>query len=127
MLLIATSISCATFNLAFLAIIILIATTGLFMAKFGGALVDSYLSSGMVTCTLPIKKDKQELIQKVINTLTQQLKGGRIDSITESDDHIIVSTNFHVLGSAELLQLQTTLVEIESQIKIDVFYNNQVS
>lgn len=127
MLLIATSISCATFNLAFLAIIIIIATAGLFLARFGGTLVDSYMSSGMITCTVPKKTDNTESIDQIIKTLTKAVKGCRVDSINESNDYVIISMNFHRLEGDDFLNVKKMLLEIENQIKIDVFYNNQVS
>ena len=127
MLLIATAISCATFNLAFLAIILVVATIGLILLKQGGVLVDNYFSSGMLTCTLPGNGENQQAFQRVIDTISQQVSGARIDSINESGECAVISANFHKLPGDDLLKLKTMLAEIDSQIKIDVFYNNQVS
>jgi hypothetical protein len=127
MLLIAVSISCATFNLAFLAIILIIATLGLFLAGFGGALVDNYLSSGMINCTIPSRESGNEPVGLIIETLTGSIMGCRIDSINESDDQTIISANFHKLPSDGLLKLKTQLTEIDERVKIDIFYNNQAS
>ncbi len=127
MLLIATSISCATFNLAFLAIILLVATIGLFLAKIGGALVDNYQSSGMITCTIPIEGDNKESVQQIIETVTKHITGCRIDSINETGDFAVVSANFHKLPSDDLVNIRTVLADIDTNVKVDVFYHNQVS
>lgn len=124
MLLVATSISCATFNLAFLAIILLIATLGLFLARFGGVLVDSYLSSGMITCTLP---GGSASLDSIMETITSRVAGARIDSISESGEYAVVSTSFHKLPGAELVQLKSALAALDERVKIDVFYHNQTS
>ncbi|MBM9603738.1 DUF4956 domain-containing protein [Desulfopila inferna] len=125
MLLVATSISCATFNLAFLAIILLTATLGLFLARFGGVLVDSYLSSGMITCTLP--GDSSASLDGIMETIISRVAGARIDSISESGEYAVVSTSFHKLPGAELVQLKSALAALDKRVKIDVFYHNQTS
>lgn len=127
MLLIAVSISCATFNLAFLAIMLCIATLGLFLAGLGGAFVDSYLSSGMINCTIPTAENGDKSVGTVIETLTASIVGCRIDSINENDDQTIISANFHKLPSDDLLKLKSTLKEINKLVKIDIFYHNQAS
>jgi len=127
MLLIAVSISCATFNLAFLAVILIVATIGLFLAGFGGALVDSYLSSGMINCSIPVQDGKKHMDKDLIDTLTQSVSGCRIDSINESGEYTIVSASFKKLPSEDLFKLKSALTAIDNRVKVDVFYNNQVS
>lgn len=125
MLLIATSISTATFNLAFLALILIIATAGLFFARIGGVLVDSYLSSGMITCTFQQGTEEQAL-ERIISAITSHVKGGRIDAINDSEDGMTVSAIFHSLPNDRLILLKRNLEEIDSTVRVDVFYNNQV-
>ncbi len=127
MLLIATSISCATFNLAFLAVILIVATIGLIIAKNGGVLVDRYFSSGMLTCTFPSSTHGESNFEQVLGIIQSQISGARIDSINEMDDHAVVSANFHQLSDAELIKVKSELAALDNRIKVDVFYNNQVS
>lgn len=126
MLLIAASISCATFNLAFLAIILATATIGLLLARHGGVLVDSYLSSGMLTCTLP-GGDNHRSCEALIAVITDTVQGARIDSINETDEYAVINANFHALPQDKLLGLKSSLLEIDSRVKVDIFYHNQVT
>ncbi len=127
MLLIATSISCATFNLAFLAILLIIATIGLLIAQWGGALVDRYMSSGMLTCNIPKNDTNPDAINSLIETMTSSISGCRIDAINENLDSTIINVNFIKLPHNELVLLKKALTKIEKDIRVDVFYNNQIT
>ncbi len=125
MLLIASAISCATFNLAFLAIILLVATLGLVIAQVGGSLVNSYMSSGMLSCTIPSGEMREKETEAVMARITKKISGCRIEAINESSEQTVISASFHKMNASDFIDIKSKIKDLNSEITVDVFYNTQ--
>ncbi|MBN1842779.1 MAG: DUF4956 domain-containing protein [Deltaproteobacteria bacterium] len=122
MLVIASSLCCATFNMFFLGIILTVAVLALLVLKSSTRLIKGRLNDGMLIITLPAKEARIKK-QKILDFLEQKLPKGRVDSITENDDESIISYSFIKLGKNTMLELQSELNKLASKAKSNLFFN----
>ncbi|MDY6968855.1 MAG: DUF4956 domain-containing protein [Spirochaetota bacterium] len=122
MLLIAASISCATFNILFLAILLVIAYTGLLILKYGPRILKGRLNDGIVIVTLPTEEYRNKSVD-ILNFFEKKLPEGKLESILENEDESVISYSFNHLEKDLLLELQSELKIITDNIKSNVFFN----
>ncbi len=122
MLVIATSICCATFNMVFLGIILAVAVAALVALKMGRWVYKGRLNDGMLIITLPTAhyRDNRE---KLLELMEKQLPTSRIDSISESQHESVLSYSFIRLEKEAMLELQNKLTEISDELKTNIFFN----
>ena len=121
MLVIAASISCATFNLIFLGILLSLTVLGLFILRLG--VLDGAESHSMVIAT--IQGDREGVkTSALINYLGRSTKNGRVESISNTDDEATISYAFIGLDST-LAELQAGLRELLGSSRYDIFLNQQ--
>ena len=122
MLAIATSICCATFNMVFLGIILVVAMAALLALKIARGLFKGRLNDGMLIITLPTahyRKNKE----KLLTLMETHLPSSRIDSISESQHESVISYSFIRLGKKMMLKLQNKLTDISNELKSNIFFN----
>jgi len=122
MLIVATSICCATFNMFFLGIILIVAVAALVALKIARVIYKGRLNDGMLIVTLPTsdyRNNKQELLELVEG----HLPTSRIDSISESQHESVLSYSFIRLKKEAMLELQNKLTEISDELKTNIFFN----
>lgn len=124
MLVVASSLCCATFNLSFLAILLFISVTALFMMKSFHRILKGDMNDGMIILTLPAA-DFRNNSKIIFELLAEQIPKGKIDSITDNNDEAVISYNFIRLDQSVFLQLQDELKEKISSLKANIFYNRQ--
>lgn len=122
MLVIASSLSCATFNLVFLGLFLAVVVAGLVVMHFLRGKFGSDKNGGMVTISLPVEKFHSAR-PKLIKFLKEHIKRGRIDSITENHDEAILTYNFHRLGDQNLIDLRGGLHSLAKEAKLNIYYN----
>ena len=122
MLVVAASICCATFNILFLGIILVVGLLALLAMKFGRGLFKGRMNDGMLIITMPSSKYWARRV-KLLNLLDKTLPNGRIDSITENHEESIVSYSFVRLKNDTLMELQGNLKKISDEVKSNVFFN----
>ena len=122
MLVVAASICCATFNILFLGIILVVGLLALLAMKFGRGLFKGRMNDGMLIITMPTSKYWARRV-KLLNLLDKTLPNGRIDSITENHEESIVSYSFLRLKNDTLMELQGNLKKISDEVKSNVFFN----
>ncbi len=123
MLVVATSLCCATFNMLFLAVIHVCAIVALLLLQFGSRFLTIYQNDGVV-----IVEVQQDLFQQENTAIMAALKNGinkgRLESVSEDDSKAVISYNFKNQQETILLQLKETLAAIHPGIKLNIFYNN---
>ncbi len=124
MLVIATSICCATFNMLFLAILLAIACVGLVILKHGPHILKGRLNDGMILTTIP-SGDYRVHASRILDFLEEKLPEGKIESILENQDDTAVSYSFVHLDKNRLLDIQAGLEDMAAGIKTNVFFNRQ--
>ncbi len=124
MLLIATSISCATFNIIFLSVLLLVASAGLLILKYFSDFLDVYISSGVIMLTIP-KNLYEDKLQELLDIISTNVPGCRIDSMSTKGEEAIITINFHKMNNNGLTRFTENVRAFAEMARIDVFYNEQ--
>lgn len=122
MLVVATSLCCATFNMLFLGIILIVAVVALWILRWSRGFLKGRLNDGMLIVTMPTSEYRGKS-DKVLNFLEKKLPRGRVDSITENEEESVVSYSFIRLENNILMELQRELKGISAAAKSNVFFN----
>lgn len=122
MVVIACSLCCATFNMAFLGIILTAVVIALVVRASTLNLWSRGSNGAMLVVTLPRReyRDKQS---ELMEFLANKLPHGKIDSAIENDDDAVVSYRLPgVTDERTLTERQRELAEISDQVKSAVFF-----
>jgi hypothetical protein len=111
MLVIASSIACATFNLAFLGILLLTATLALLLLTFGPRLLKQPLNSGLLLINLS-EADFQSKGDELLRYFEITLPAGQVESLVTTEGQTTLTYRFHRLPKQmSISQLQTAIKE----------------
>ena len=123
LLIISTSICCATFNLLFLVAILAISVLALLITSFSRRLLKKRYNDGMIIIAIPQNKsDKQD---KLIHILNEQITKGRLDSITHVENHINVSYSFIKLTEATSIKIKKDIKALLPEVQFNIYFNRQ--
>jgi len=122
MIVVAASICCATFNILFLGIILIITYIGLLILKYGPRFLKGRLNDGMLLVTLPTEEYKKKSAT-ILDFLDEKLVKGKIESILENEDESVISYSFIHLEKNIVLDVQSKLKEISTSVKSNIFFN----
>jgi hypothetical protein len=122
MLVIATSISCATFNFTFLGIVLLIAVAALLLLNFG--ILSQPQDEGLIVVTVPIEQH-QSKYPIIVSHLEEKTVRGRVESLSKSDSESVISYAFQGLKKTSLADLQAGLDGLVGNSSYDIFLNQQ--
>jgi hypothetical protein len=124
MVVVASSICCATFNILFLGILLTITYVGLLILKRGPRYLKGRLDDGMLLVTLPTGEYRLKSAH-ILDYLDEKIPRGKIESILENDDESVISYSFTHLKKNMLLEVQSELNDIAAGIKSNIFYNRR--
>jgi len=138
LLVIASALCCATFNLMLLGILLAIAVVALFALEFGRVFGPKD-PPGVIVVTLPtpdydatsrpmgwtlatgiVAYDATS--GPILELLTGALGSGRLDGITQGDDSSTISYRFPSLGEAALVSLSADVRRICATAHVNAFY-----
>ncbi|MBD65267.1 MAG: DUF4956 domain-containing protein [Halobacteriovoraceae bacterium] len=122
LLVIATSLTCATFNIPFLVIIMLVALIGLIILRFDKKFFTNNKHEGML-----IFKTTPNNTENIIEAVHAKLKHSKVDSIVEENGHVTMSFAFAALKETDLVDLNKSISNIDSGIEKNVFYNHPLT
>ena len=122
MLVIATAISCATFNFIFLGIVLLVAVVALLLIKFG--ILQQPQDEGVIIVTLP-SDQYQSKYPKLASHLDQNTRGGRTESISKTGEQCVISYAFRGLGKTSIADLQSGLDKLVGNSNYNIYFNQQ--
>lgn len=122
MIVIATSICCATFNILFLCLILVVTYIALLILQKGPRFMKGRLNDGVIIVTIP-SESFSEKAQDVISFLKNMLPSGKIESLTENKDETIVSYSFNRLEDEMIVKIKNELSMISGQINANFFFN----
>ncbi len=122
MVVIASAICCATFNITFLGILIALTYLCLLFLNKGPQLIKRRLNDGLIMVTLPTN-DFKKTGEQIIAYLEKNIDKGRLDSITENDTESVVSYSFTHFKNKQLLALQNDLSNLGADVKSNIFFN----
>lgn len=122
MLAIATSICCATFNMVFLGVILIVAVVALVTLKIARGIFKGRLNDGMLIITLPTAYYRNNR-ENMLELVEKHLPSSRIDSISENQNESVISYSFVRLEKKSMLKLQDKLAKISNELKSNIFFN----
>jgi hypothetical protein len=120
MLVIATSIACATFKLALVGLILLVAIVALLLQtrvrRFSGA-----ASDGVIVISVPALAPSSEAA--IGDLLRRRLAKTRLESISQNESGTVLSYNFQDASEALLFALKQDLATGASGATYNIFFN----
>jgi hypothetical protein len=120
MLVIATSLACATFKLAFVGLIFIVAIAALViqarLRPFRSA-----LSDGVIVITIPHVDEPGE--QQVADLLRRRLTKARLESVSRDGGGTVLSYNFQNATEGALFALKGELASAVRNASLNIFFN----
>ena len=121
MLVIATSIACATFKIEFLGVIFLVAVLALLAQTFG-RLLKSTFHDGVLVISLP-DSGYAATGDTVGETVAKRVRKARLESLSKRDGETVISYHFQSLSEPALRELVADLERIAQGSTFNVFFN----
>jgi hypothetical protein len=122
MLVIAASLCCATFNMLFLGILLLTATVALVLLQMTRGVFKGRANDGMLVVRMP-RETYLRRNGSIIEWLGRKIARGGVDSISDSEEQVLISYSFRKTRKEDLLSLYDELEKISPDANINVFFN----
>lgn len=122
LLIIATSICCATFNLIFLAMVILIALLGLIILNKDKKFFKKNVAEGILIINLN-KLDYDQHSDSILNDLKKNI-AGKLDSILENENDAAISFSFSSIDEQKFQNFKSILKGYSQGIRINLYFNS---
>jgi hypothetical protein len=124
MLVIASSIVCATFNYLLLFILLALALAVLLVQRYLPRLFRSKRSDGVLLLTLSggLSAETQD---RLLGILRRKVASGKLQSVSLSDSLTTIHFSFSGLRAEELEGLETSLKEVAPIQRLNIFFNRQ--
>ncbi|MFT7679762.1 MAG: hypothetical protein ACI8QC_003767 [Planctomycetota bacterium] len=122
MLVVACSLCCATFNLLFLGVVLLVAVSVLLLLHWRSGLIGRPRSDGMLVLRLPgaaFASCGSELLEMVASRVT----GGQLDAVAESAEETVVSYSFSSMPRERVPELQAQLRTLCADLRSDLYFS----
>jgi hypothetical protein len=125
MLVVASSLCCATFNLVFLLILLLIAAVGLWLLRWTGTLTSDRPNQGVLIVRLP-REEYRRCKDQLVASLLQAVPKGRIESICQQEHDAVISFGFNRLAQEQAIALPERLQAVSPLAQADLFYQHPI-
>lgn len=125
MLVVATSLCCATFNLLFLAIILGVALVALMGLNYGRRFLDLRQNDGMLIISMPTEIYGREC-SRIMTVVDEHIHKKRLDSLVENNGETVLSYNYVDVADQRVLQVQDALRTISPAVRANIYNNNAV-
>jgi hypothetical protein len=122
MLVIASSLACATLNFEFLLIILVVAVLALSTRRWLPALLEGTTNDGSMIVAVP-ENEYSAKSSEVLAFLEEKLRKARVESITKNEDEVVLSVLFRSSSSRELAGLEQELRQIVSPSNFTILFN----
>ena len=122
MLVIASSLSCATFNITFTVILAVFAVIALLIMEGVSPLTKGSLNGGMLVVRGPKEVDSAKMIQTIQRECEQWLRKGSLHSITSEED-ICITYVFHKTKNSDISSLTEKLSTAYPDFKFNLMVN----
>lgn len=126
LLVIASSLTCATFNLPFLVIIMFVAILGLIVLRFDKKFFRKTKKEGLLILKLS-RTSYQKNGDSILKIINDAMTNSKIDSITEDGDDCSLSLSFGGMPDPNAIELKTKLSQLDSDIRLNVFYSSPLT
>jgi hypothetical protein len=120
MLVIATSIACATFKLAFVGLIFVVAIIAL-MIQSRTRVFRGGQSDGVIVISVPLLASSDEAV--IGNLLRRHLSKARLESVSRNEHGTVLSYNFQDANEASLFALKGDLSSAADGANFNIYFN----
>jgi hypothetical protein len=124
MLVIASSIVCATFNYLLLAVLLVLALAVLLIQRYLPRLLRSRRADGVLLLTLSGGLSA-EAKDRLLAVLHRKVVNGKLQSLSLGDNLTTIHFSFTGLRAEELEGLESSLKEVAPLRKLNIFFNRQ--
>jgi len=121
LLVIATSLSAATFNLAFLGLTLFVAVIALLLLRARVPMISSRLADGMLMVTLPATQAAH--VDTILAGIRAALPSGSIDSVTDGEHEISISYRFRGLAQERAAEIYASVKALEGSPRPSIFFH----
>ncbi len=121
LLVIATSLAAATFNLTFLGIILAVAVIALLLLRARLPMISAVLNDGMLMVTLPAAQASQ--LEELMALVREELPHGSVDSVSEGDSEVSISYRFRRLPQDRVPDLYARIKNLAASARLSVFFH----
>lgn len=122
MLVIAASIACATFNLAFLLILLLVSVAALILLQIGPRILKSTHYDGILLITLPDQEYRSQS-PELMKFLESSLYKGRLESLSKADGQVVITYHFVRPKKYAVADFQAELTRFIGDAAFNIFFN----
>ena len=122
LLVIATSLAAATFNMVFLSIVLVVATVATLLLQVGAMMERKRPAAGTFVFTLRTPESRAKL-DELRRFLDSAVIAGRIDSLSDSEEETTLHYSFLKLGEDRAVELKDGLASIASGIESHVYFH----
>jgi hypothetical protein len=122
MLVIASSLACATFNLIGLGAILLVAVVALVARRWAPALLRGPAHDGSLVVSLPAEEYASKSAE-LFDFLDNRLRRPKVESISKSDGQVVVTLNFKAIRPAGVASFESELREIVEATHFSILYS----
>ncbi len=123
MLVIASSICCATFNFVFLVLILSVAFVGLLISRLAQKTTKGRIPGGLMTITLSLE-EYQRVSTDLITLLAERIPEGSLDGMQEGDEAATVSYSFPPQQTTSLIEVQNEVRRLAASARSSVFVHH---
>lgn len=123
LLVIASSLTCATFNLPFLSLILGVSLVGLFILSRDKNLFRKSAYEGMISLIIPSEVYSSNLT-KISEILNENKKSLQPDSVVENESSTTLNYFFSNFDMEASHKLRQQVKDLDTKININFFYNN---
>ena len=122
LLVIATSLTASTFNLAFLGLLLVVAVLALLLLRSPMPLFSTRRGDGVLVVGLPADASGQ--LDAVLALVDRRLPHGNVESVTDGEGEVSVAYNFRGLGRDHVADLYADLKSIDARVRPSVFFHH---
>ena len=122
MLVIATSLACATVNFKFLIIILGAAVAALLMRKYAPALLEGSANDGAIILSVP-SEDYDKTGDQLLSVLETAVPKAKLESISRDHGEVVLSLLFRGAPPRGLAQVESEIRKIAEPSSFTVVYN----
>lgn len=121
MLVVASALSCATFNITFLGLVLAAATGALSLTRLGQGKRGPKAGHGLLVVAVPTE-EYRDRAREVLDALAEGLSGA-LDSVVEGEHEASVSYRFELLAPEALSGVKERLSAIAPSARVNVYYD----
>jgi len=122
MLVVASSLACATFNIMFVVILAIVSVIALYSTDLLSPLSKSKFNGGMLVIRGPKKENSPTLIKNIQKEVTDIFKNGSLHSIS-CDDEICITFVFHKIPQDKINTISAKMLESYPDFQFNIMVN----